>query len=80
MSEYLVQPTKLFNVYNVHKLIDGGDIPETTYTVKWDGRKPKCNCPSGVFRGYCKHVDYVRKYRKQVALGQQDLMIAFCDD
>ena len=78
MSDYIVQP-KNIGIYNVHKFMDGADIPDISYIVSFNG-KPRCSCPSGVYRGYCKHLNYVRTYRRQVVLNKSEPMIAFCDD
>jgi len=77
MSEYIVQP-HIPGVYNVHKFEDGSDIPSTTYKVVM-GKKPNCNCPAGTYRGWCKHIDYVRTYRKREVLEKDELMVAFDD-
>ena len=63
-KDYIVRMTNKKDTYEVHKF-DGGDIPEITYVVLKDHHsKWKCNCPSGMYRGYCKHKDMVKKHRK----------------
>ena len=61
MTEYNVQPVSK-DKYSVHKW-DGGDMPITTYTVLAVNGKLSCSCPSGKYRHYCKHTEFVREYR-----------------
>lgn len=72
MSDYIVQPIDSQS-YNVHKFEAGGDKPSVSYKVTQRNSKMTCNCPSGRYRGYCKHVDYVKSYLKQAP----DSMIVF---
>lgn len=50
--------------YRVHKFFEGEDKPEQTYTVISKNGKVKCSCPSGIYRGYCKHTNMVKKYQE----------------
>lgn len=75
MSEYVVQLLQI-DVYNVHKMSENSPIPESTYKVVWN-KKPHCNCLSGTYRGYCKHIDFVREYRRKLACGDNNIKIAF---
>jgi hypothetical protein len=45
---------------------DGGILPVAVYRVEIvaSGRS-KCNCASGSHRGYCKHTDLVKDWRKR---------------
>ena len=79
MSDYIVHPRVGFATYNIHKF-NGDDVPETTYIIAWNRGKPNCNCPAGTFRGKCKHIEYVRAYRKREALGDYNSVVAFCDE
>jgi len=63
-KDYVIRLTAMGNAYEIHKF-DGGDMPEVTYTVSRDhSGKLKCNCPSGKYRGYCKHTSMVSEFRK----------------
>ena len=59
---YIVQAVNNYE-YRVHKFEDGKLLPEVTYRVKLDKKKVTCSCPSGTYRGYCKHLDMAQKYR-----------------
>jgi hypothetical protein len=62
MIEYTIQSIKE-GKYSVHKW-DGGDMPITSYTVTtYNGLK--CNCPSGKYRHYCKHTEFVKDFRRR---------------
>ena len=44
---------------------EGGVVPTQVYRVQLnEGRKNECNCPSGSYRGYCKHLDMARGWVK----------------
>jgi len=46
---------------------EGGETPTTTYEVVESERGSlTCTCPSGVYRGWCKHTVMVRKKQKEV--------------
>lgn len=45
---------------------DGGIVPIREYRVKLgEDMKLRCNCPSGTYRGYCKHKDIVMHWLKE---------------
>jgi hypothetical protein len=60
---YLIQAVNS-SEYRVHKFFEGEDMPDTTYKVTIKNGKMGCSCPSGVYRGYCKHSNMVKKYRE----------------
>lgn len=83
MCRYIVQPQENKGTYNVHKFEDEFDeIPVVTYIVTVDrNSKLRCNCPSGRYRGYCKHLNYVREYRKIEEHIKDDIyLIEFTDE
>lgn len=50
--------------YRVHKFFEGEDVPDQTYVVSTKNNKLTCNCPSGTYRGYCKHLNMVKRYQE----------------
>lgn len=59
---YIVQSINDYE-YKVHKFDGTSYLPETTYIVTFRKNKVACSCPSGTYRGYCKHITMVSKYR-----------------
>lgn len=59
---YMIRPTSVDHRYLVSKWEDGSVEPETVYTVTLKGRDKGCSCPSGIYRGYCKHTGMVREF------------------
>ena len=78
MSDYIVQPTEDDKIFKVHKFTTNDKIPEETYTVRLNRRKRACSCPSGTYRGYCKHLTFVREFIKRY--NSLDCIIVFSDD
>lgn len=65
MEEYLVAKQSLtlksaVVVWIVSKW-EGGGEPSQVYEVTSKNNKITCSCPSGLFHGYCKHTDMVKK-------------------
>lgn len=49
---------------------DDGTMPIRDYKVWYDKKNQlQCNCPSGRYRGYCRHKDYVKNF---VAMGEPE--------
>lgn len=62
---YMVRPTGDGTQYLVSKWEDSNDQPDTVYTVTTKGKGKGCSCPSGVYRGYCKHTGMVREFAER---------------
>lgn len=48
--------------YHVVKWEDGKVIPEAEYIVSVSRGRKTCSCPSGRYRGYCKHTNIVNRW------------------
>jgi hypothetical protein len=60
-SEYIInQKSKV--EYRIAKFMNGHFTTE--YTVDIINKKSECSCISGMYRGYCKHKDWVNSLRK----------------
>jgi len=76
-NDYILNPQSKER-YQVHKFFWGG--LEQTYTISKKNKKWFCNCPSGIYRGYCKHKTWVSDFIKgknlpsevEVATGPQE--------
>jgi len=63
--EYIInQKSKV--EYKIAKFLNGEF--NTEYTVDIANKKLECSCISGMYRGYCKHKDWVSALRKNQEL------------
>ena len=63
--EYIIDPVSP-SQYEVMKFLYG--TLKKTYEVTYKDDKPKCSCPAGIYRGYCKHKDWVHQLKAKETL------------
>ena len=54
--EYIIDPVSEVQ-FKIMKFL-GGSL-KNTYEVDYKDNKPRCDCPAGIYRGYCKHKDWI---------------------
>ena len=68
---YLLRQS-LYNEFIVFTKWEDGEQPVAIYHVKLFDKVAKCDCMSGLYRGYCKHIDMCKEWIK---LGQPDFHV-----
>ena len=64
--DYIINPMS-DREYQIHKFLCG--TLKQTYKITYEHDKtPFCNCPSGIYRGRCKHKEWVHSFKNKEAL------------
>jgi len=68
MIEYIIRFERDEGLFTVSKWAFGDITPMVEYKVNLAKKRATCSCPSGTYRGYCKHIDMCREEIKSERL------------